>query len=239
MAFVHSKQGRVLVNDKHLSGRINGWTVAGERNLGETTTLLDDGARFIPGLRAGSINVTGLFDGEDGDIDETIQATDGALDGLLTTVLPDGFTIGKPAFIATSNLSSYTVESSVSDTVSLTVETTPNDGVDHGRVVHAHTAETATGNTATSVDNGASSLNGGVASLHVTAASGTTPSLTVKVQHSVDGNTFVDLITFSAATAAGSQRRTVAGTVNRYVRETHTISGTTPSFTYAAAFARR
>jgi len=50
---------------------------------------------------------------------------------------------------------------------------------------------------------------------------------------------WVDLITFSAATAATSQRRTVAGTVNRYVREQHTISGSTPSFTYAAAFARR
>ena len=126
----------------------------------------------------------------------------------------------------------------MSETVSLTVETTPNDGVDHGRVVHAHTAETATGNS-TSVDNGASSTNGGVASLHVTAVTGTTPSLTVKVQHSSDNSTFVDLITFTAANAAGSQRRTVSGTVNRYVRETHTLSGTSPNFTYAAAFARR
>jgi hypothetical protein len=238
VAFVHSKNGRVMVNNRHLSGRINGWTVAGERNLGETTTLVDDGARFIPGLRSGSITVNGLFDGGAGDIDEEIQASDGALDGLLTTVLPDGFTIGKPAFIATSNLSSYAIESSVSDTVSLTVEATPNDGVDHGRAVHAHTAETATGNSA-SVDNGASSTNGGVASLHVTAASGTTPSLTVKVQHSTDNTTFVDLISFTAATAVTSERKTVTGTVNRYVREQHTISGTSPNFTYAAAFARR
>jgi len=227
-----------MVNERHLSGRINGWTVAGERQLGETTTLLDDGGRFIPGLRAGSINLNGLFDGSANDIDQEIQSSDGALDGLLTTVLPDGFTIGKPAFIATSNLSSYSVESSVSDTVSLTVEATPNDGVDHGRVVHGHTEEDTTGDSA-SIDDGASSANGGVAVLHVTSVSGGTPSLTVKVQHSVDDSVWVDLITFSAATAATSQRRTVAGTVNRYVREQHTISGSTPSFTYAAAFARR
>ena len=238
MAFVHSKNSRVMVNERHLSGRINGWTVAGERQLGETTTLLDDGGRFIPGLRAGSINLNGLFDGSANDIDQEIQSSDGALDGLLTTVLPDGFTIGKPAFIATSNLSSYSVESSVSDTVSLTVEATPNDGVDHGRVVHGHTEEDTTGDSA-SIDDGASSANGGVAVLHVTSVSGGTPSLTVKVQHSVDDSVWVDLITFSAATAATSQRRTVAGTVNRYVREQHTISGSTPSFTYAAAFARR
>jgi len=227
-----------MVNERHLSGRINGWTVAGERQLGETTTLLDDSGRFIPGLRAGSINLNGLFDGSANDIDQEIQSSDGALDGLLTTVLPDGFTIGKPAFIATSNLSSYSVESSVSDTVSLTVEATPNDGVDHGRVVHGHTEEDTTGDSA-SIDDGASSANGGVAVLHVTSVSGGTPSLTVKVQHSVDDSVWVDLITFSAATAATSQRRTVAGTVNRYVREQHTISGSTPSFTYAAAFARR
>ncbi|MGI5288029.1 hypothetical protein ACQEVF_32455 [Nonomuraea polychroma] len=227
-----------MVNEKHLSGRINGWTVAGERTLGETTTLLDDGAKFVPGLRSGSLTINGLFDGATGDIDDEIQSSDGALDGLLASVMPDGFTIGKPAFIATTNLSSYAIESSVSDTVSLTVEATPNDGVDHGRVVHGHTAETATGNSA-SVDNAVSSTNGGVASVHVTAASGTTPSLTVKVQHSVDNSVWVDLITFAAATTATSERKTVSGTVNRYVRETHTITGTTPSFTYAAAFARR
>jgi hypothetical protein len=227
-----------MVNNRHLSGRINGWTVAGERQLGETTVLLDDGARFIPGLRSGSVNINGLFDGAQGDIDETIQASDGVLEGLLASVMPDGFTIGKTAFITTSNLSSYSIESAVSDAVSVTIEASPNDGVDHGRVVHGHTAETATGNSA-SVDNAVSSANGGVASLHVTAASGTTPSLTVKVQHSVDNSVWVDLITFTAATTATSERRTVIGTVNRYVREQHTISGTTPSFTYAAAFARR
>lgn len=238
MAFVHSKNGRVLINNRHLSGRITGWTVAGERSLGETTVLLDDGARFIPGLRAGAVAVNGLFDGSSGDIDQTIQSSDGALDGLLATVLPDGFTVGKPAFITTSNLESYTVESSVSDTVSLAVEATPNDGVDHGRVVHGHTAETTTGNSA-SVDDGASTGNGGVAVVHVTAVTGATPSMTVKVQHSVDDGVWVDLITFTAATAATSERKTVSGTVNRYVRETHTISGSTPDFTYAAAFARR
>ncbi|MFI9552646.1 hypothetical protein [Nonomuraea endophytica] len=238
MAFAHSKNSRVLVNSTHLSGRITGWSVAGERGLGETTTLLDVGSRFLPGLRSGSISLNGLFDGAEGDIDEKIRATDGVQNGLLASVLPDGFTIGKPAFITTSNLSSYSVESSVAETVSLTVESTPDDGVDHGRVVHGHTAETSTGDSA-SVDNGASSTNGGVAALHVTAVTGTTPSLTVKVQHSADNVSFADLITFTAATAATSERKTVTGTVNRYVREQHTLSGTTPNFTYAAAFARR
>jgi hypothetical protein len=238
MAFTHSKQSRVMVNDKALSCSLTGWSVACERTVSEVTTLCDDGARFIPGLRGGTITLNGLFDGSAGAIDETIQETDGVQDGLLTSVMPAGTAIGSPAFISRGNTSSYTVEATVSDAVSLTVESAPNDGVDHGRVLHGHTAETVTGNSA-SVDGGAATTNGGVAMLHVSAVTGTTPSMTAIVQHSVDDAVWVDLITFGAATAVTAARQTTSATVNRYVRDRRTMSGTTPNFTYTLAFARR
>jgi hypothetical protein len=63
--------------------------------------------------------------------------------------------------------------------------------------------------------------------------------LDVKIQHSTDNVTFADLITFTQATDVTSQRISVTGTVNRYTRETRTIGGSsTPTFTYAVAFAR-
>jgi len=72
--------------------------------------------------------------------------------------------------------------------------------------------------------------------LNVTAVSGTTPSLTVEVQWSNDGTTFVSAgtpDTFTAITAAGTAQKsmTVKG---RYVRLKYTVSGTTPSFTFDA-----
>ena len=68
--------------------------------------------------------------------------------------------------------------------------------------------------------------------LDVTAASGTTPSLTVNVQHSSDGATWVTHSSFAAKTATGTERKVFAG-LDRYVRASWTITGTTPSFTFS------
>jgi hypothetical protein len=68
------------------------------------------------------------------------------------------------------------------------------------------------------------------ASLDVTAASGTTPSLTAKLQTSFDGTTWRDVVSFTAATGVTSERKSFPG-IDRYVRAAWTVSGTTPSFT--------
>lgn len=68
--------------------------------------------------------------------------------------------------------------------------------------------------------------------LAVTAASGGTPSLTVTVEHSGDGTTWSTHSSFTAVTTTGTTRK-VFGGVDRYVRATWTITGTTPSFTFS------
>lgn len=70
--------------------------------------------------------------------------------------------------------------------------------------------------------------------LGVTAASGTTPSMTVTVETSPDNSTWTSLGSFSAATAVGSQAKVFSG-CDRYVRANAAISGTTPSFTYSVS----
>lgn len=73
--------------------------------------------------------------------------------------------------------------------------------------------------------------------LDVTAVTGTSPSMTVKVQWTNDGGvTWFDAETpdtFTALTAAGKVTKvfTIKGLGARLV---YTISGTTPSFTFAA-----
>jgi hypothetical protein len=238
MAFVHSKNSRVLMNERHLSGAISGYSVAHQRAVSEATSLLDEGMTYIPGLMDGSMTINGMFESGAGSIDATVRATIGVDDGLVVTVLPDGLTAGKPAFFCVAETTGYTVDAAVADTVTLTIEGQPNDGVDWGVVLHGLTAETTTGDGA-AVDNGAATTGGGVAVLHVTAADGTSPTLDVAVQHSADDNTYVDLVTFTQANSATVERTTVAGTVNRYVRASHTLGGSAPEFTFAVAFARR
>lgn len=74
--------------------------------------------------------------------------------------------------------------------------------------------------------------------LDVTAASGTSPTLDVKIQTRKDADdTWRDLAgtgipAFTQATAAGSQRKCFSG-FDREIRYVATLGGTTPSFTFS------
>jgi len=71
-------------------------------------------------------------------------------------------------------------------------------------------------------------------SLAVTAASGSTPSLTVTVETSADGTTWYSAGTFAAKTTTGTERKSFSG-MDRYARVSWAITGTTPSFTFSVA----
>lgn len=236
MAFVHSKSTRILVNEFHASAKLRSITAENSRALGDVTSFLDEGNKFIPGLRSSSMNIEGMF--EDDTFLTELRDADGVNDAMRLSAGFAGFAVGNPVVFAQGNLADHGITASVTEPVAFTVGPTPNEISDIGVSLHDHTAETATGNGA-AVDNTDATTGGGAGILHVTAATGTTPNLAVKIQHSVDNSVWVDLITFTAATAATSERLTVSGTVNRYVRAIRTVSGTTPSFTYVVAFARR
>lgn len=105
----------------------------------------------------------------------------------------------------------------------------------------AETASTNGGAVATGPDSGSLYVE-----VNVTAASGTTPTLTVAIQGSMDGTNWFTLGTIGAngyntgavGVTAPSNFTGVAGPVRayydmpQYVRYSSTIGGTTPSFTY-------
>jgi hypothetical protein len=101
------------------------------------------------------------------------------------------------------------------------------------------TARTATG-TGTGLQVGAVAAGRRLyAALHVLSASGTTPSLTARVESSAD-NTFASpttRLTFTAATAAGGQAMRTDGTAitDTWWRIAWTISGTDPSFLFVSS----
>lgn len=76
-----------------------------------------------------------------------------------------------------------------------------------------------------------------VAKLDVTAASGTTPSLTVTIQDSPDGSAWTTRDTFAAKTTTGTEIRALPRGLDTNVRASWTISGTTPSFTFSVQVA--
>ncbi|MCA1696557.1 MAG: hypothetical protein LC749_18555 [Actinobacteria bacterium] len=69
--------------------------------------------------------------------------------------------------------------------------------------------------------------------LDVTAASGTSPTLTVNVQTSDDNTTWRTVVSFTAVTAAPANQHVSQGSLDRYLRFSWVIGGTTPSFTFS------
>lgn len=70
--------------------------------------------------------------------------------------------------------------------------------------------------------------------LDVSAAGGGTPTMTVTVETSEDAASWRSVGAFPAVTAAGQQRRSFSG-LDRFVRASWALGGTTPTFTFAVA----
>jgi len=234
--FSHGKDASVLSNGYDLSAYVNSVTVSGEAEVAEVTTLGLDDKTYIGGLRDATLSTEGFYAGGTGDIDEVLEARLGT--ETVWTVVMQADAVGALAYGARVIDTSYEVGAELGGAVAVTIEGQVTGGREAGRVLHALGSETATGNSA-SVDNSDSTANGLAAYLHVTAASGTTPTLDVKVQHSADDSTWADLATFTQVTSAnGYERIAVTGTVNRYIRAQFTLGGTTPDFTFHVAAAR-
>tara|TARA_Y100000310_G_scaffold333905_2_gene412442 strand:+ start:14105 stop:14836 length:732 start_codon:yes stop_codon:yes gene_type:complete len=113
---------------------------------------------------------------------------------------------------------------------------------DKGKIMADHVARDDQSTATTTVDNAASNTLGAVGYLGVSAlALGGYTNIIVKIRDSTDDNTFADLITFTAVTAApASERVVVTGTVNRYAHTTVTWTGagSSESATYAVTMRR-
>ena len=114
----------------------------------------------------------------------------------------------------------------------------------YNMLVEGSSAKTASGNSAIQVNRDCS---GAVFSIVTTAVSGTTPTMTVKVQGSTDGTNWYDisgavtatinangtatLTVYPGATPAANQ--VVSQPLPRLFRLAWTIGGTSPSFTFS------
>lgn len=76
--------------------------------------------------------------------------------------------------------------------------------------------------------------NGFQVNISVTAATGTTPTMDVRVEESFDnGTNWVTLYEFQRITATGSYNSPILRATGRHIRYVRTIAGTSPSFTNA------
>jgi|TARA_R110000824_G_scaffold77787_2_gene196625 hypothetical protein len=228
-----------LVSGYSLAGTMTQMTVKKMGATENTDALGDSWQEATPtGRLSGELYQTGWFDDASKSSVDALVVNPGTTSRVVC-VAPAGGTKGK-AFTGFEGAYSSEVERLIEKEGLHKLNCTykVSGAIEEGEIVEALTAQTATGNSA-SLDNSASSASGGSGYIQVTAESGTSPTMAVKIQHSADDSSFADLITFTTASTVSAERKTVDGTVNRYLRVNRTVGGSSsPSVTYMVAFSR-
>jgi hypothetical protein len=244
MSFRHGKSTKILVNEYDLSAYFRDASFASSVETAETTTYgAAGGAKtYVTGLNDATISMSGLFDGDAAAIDEVLTGILGSsTDANFTIAADGGMTLGARCVSGQAIETKYEVKAPVADVVTTSADFQADASVGRAVILAPLSSVSATGN-GSSVDNGTATTNGGIAVLHVTANT-RNGTIIVKVQHSSDNSTFTDLATFAtvATTTKTSERVSVAlgTTVNRYLRVSYTVAGSSGSATIAATFGRR
>lgn len=237
MPFSHGSVAKLFVGGYQLTGFLTSVSAPADRDMAESSVLGLTDKTYIPGLLGGTFPFEGLFDGTALALDEILAAALADVVGKAVTYLPAGDALSARARLGRGYQAAYEITTPVDGIAAVSGEIQVSGGPDGGLVIHPLTQRTTTGN-GTDVDHGALTTFGASAVLQVTQYA-TLTNAVIKVQHSVDGSAWVDLITFATVTGANvSERLTVAGTVNRHIRATWTLTGA-GSITFHVGFARK
>lgn len=240
------KNVRLFTGAADLTGRANKLTISAEREVKQTTTWGDYDTTsgqvwetVKGGLIKTSLQGSGFWEaGDSGKVDD-VSWTD--LGGLsVWTACPHTADAGALAYLTEALRGNYQLLDKPGEVAPWEAAATGSWPLVRGVVLHPPgTARTATGTGAAVQHVAVGASETLYASLHVLSVAGTdTPTITVKIQ-SDDNSGFTsatDRLSFTAATAAGGQKASVAGAVtDTYWRVHHTVSGTNPSILYVVA----
>lgn len=250
MAFSHGKYTKVAYGGYNLTLFFNEASSSNSVETASTSAFGTTAHSYVIGLVDGTISVSGMFDGSVGAVDEALQTRMGVEDQLVL-VLPggDGTGVGARAIFGQVENTSYEITSPTGDVVAISAEFQGDGGVHHGTYLReaggTGTFETITAGGAAVTDtgpahnDGAASSGGGLGQVHV-ANNDLSVAATIKIQHSTDNISWVDLVTFAsvAAGAETAEQVSVTGTVNQYLRSVVSVPIGTGSAEVAVAFKR-
>lgn len=205
----------------------------------ETTALCDTWEKRIAGLKTASWDAEVMQDFDADEVDQLV-----GLSALGTSVPlsipPAGATAGDLAYTFNATQFQYAPLQASPGELAMASLSGMGEGspVVRGTLMNAPaTAVTANGNTAGQELGAVSASQRLYAALHVFSASGTSPTLAVKVQSDDNGafSSATDRITFTTATGITSEWSSVAGAVtDTHWRGNLVIGGSaSPTFTYA------
>ena len=234
MVFEHGKGGVVLLGANDVSGYLRTAEAEVRVQTHDVSVLGDDSINRYTGQFDGNADLDGLFDATYSGIVEGFLAS---ANGEPFTLVPgEAAAVGDPVILGVTRELDYSIGNPVGGMVVATVSLEASGGVNYGELLLPLGAQSSSAD-GTSVDWAASTAQGGWGIIHCTAFDAT--SLDVDIEDSPDDSVWATLGSFTQLTAVGSERIEVAAgtTVDRYIRASWTLVGT--SATFAVAFARR
>lgn len=237
MSFVPSSASRLLLDAGHLSCFLTQIGQDTSVDVEDTTVLCDTSKRYVPTLEDGTLSVDGMFDGDEGAIHDQLSGRQGLHGPAVFTFGPAGLAVGSPVVMGRMLQTAYQVGSSVAGITQTSMSGQVVGGVDRG-VSLADLSVRTVSDDGTEVVQDPSS-GGAVAHLHVTEVGGTSPTLDVTIEQSVDGLVWDDLAVFAQVDEPSAAVIEVAGDVDSYLRAVWSVGGVSPEITFTVAVARR
>lgn len=236
------KDARLWIGAYNLSGDANSLALDHSAEQQDDTVIADVARSRTPGLKAVALQCEGFWNSGaagGGFLDELLHDSLALADVPVTVCPIAGAVEGDRAFTFLAELAEYQRRAPVGEMFRFSAGA-EGRGIPliRGQLLEPGiSARVATGNGVGWQLGALSASQRMYAALHVLTVSGTTPSLTAKVQSSAtQGGAYADRITFGAKTTAGYEWSSVAGAVtDTWWRAQWTITGTTPSFLFVVA----
>lgn len=233
----------IAVDQYDVSGHGNEIKAKRDADVIDATGFGDRFEYGLAGIQKASIEVKGHYTPGWTGFDQIVNQRFGQDSDVLVTYAATGWGVLNPIVMQPSVVTKYDIDAKLKGAVEIDSTYTARGAVDDGyQLCSPSTFLTATGVSSVIDDTltTGATTGGAAAQLHVLSASGTTPSITMKIQSSPDGTTWTDLFAFTAATTAGAQRMTlpVGTAIDKQIKASWTISGTTPSFSVLVGFSR-
>lgn len=231
---------RILKNCKcylggyNISGDLNQMALDYKAEIKEITTFNDSSKRRMAGLLDLNAKLQGYWQAADSPagIDKIMWDEFSLTEDILTICPTDG-SAGETAFFSKILMAQYSPGGQVGEVLSFSADIQGNERLIRGIVAETG-AKTVTGNGTARNLGAVTATQKMYAALHVTAASGITPTLDAVIQ-SDDAEGMLSPVTriaFSQVTAIGSEWKTVDGAItDTWWRPAFTIGGVDPSFT--------
>lgn len=199
----------------------------------------------LAGMLDGSLKIKGLATMDRGTLTWQMGQWLGRKSAVNAWFAFEGLAALSPITTQPSRIIDNSVTGKLKDAVDFNLELDADGAFEDGIIALSPatllTGASGTGPLIDDTNYGGASTSGAVGVLHLWAFDGgTSPSVTVTIQHSPDGVTWTNLIAFNAMSTLGSQRITIAPgvTINQKVQAIWTNSGSPTDSQVLCSFAR-